>query len=488
VKRTTTAVLFAGVVLVVIVGWLAWRSTEVETAAATAPTGASPPRVSARPLDGRSSAATDETPNEAPSPKLAKVDRSPVKGCALTGGQSPDCAFLEPDEETLLEMARCGIARLDAPMLGPPGSNVDAFQRDWLDRAGVSEAEHERLKQAVTAFRTQQRERWADLAVTAGIDRSWAEATTPLVIVSRIATEFEEDQVAAAMRRVARERAGLDPTGDVVPATLDAAVRLRVDAGDAFEAAIAEVVGEARAAELRAVDDGWPGAHSSMGNHCEREPIPVPERRTVRNTAEAQACVADIENQKCSFLDPSQLELDHMADCGIVRINIPNFISDRSAEPSFGEAWADSVGLSLEEEAVMAEVAEQYRENLYRELTELLLAIGKSQQWADQTSFLGMMAALHEASPMSAEEEEAMLRRLAAEKAGRIEPPADLSSLSIGERITRINVEFGDALEQALAARLGPERASELRHAFDGWPGPRLQGHNYCDGTEAHML
>jgi hypothetical protein len=475
--------------LVAIGGWLVWRSTEVETetSAATAPTGA-PPRVSARPLDGRSSSTTDEPPNETPSAKLAKGDRSPVEGCAVTGGQSPDCAFLEPDAETLLEMARCGIARLDAPMLGPPGSNVDAFQRDWLDRAGVSEAEHERLKQAATAFRAQQRERWADLAVTAGIDRSWAEATTPLVIVSRIAAEFEEDQVAAAMRRVAGERAGLEPTGDAVPAILDAAVRLRVDAGDAFEAAIAEVVGEARAAELRAVDDGWPGAHSTMGNHCEREPIPVPERRPVATTAEAQACIANIEDQKCSFLDPSQLELDHMADCGIVRINIPHFLSDRSAEPTFGADWADAVGLSLDEEAVMAEVAEQYREDLYRELTELLLATGKSQQWADQTSFLGMMAALHEASPMSDDEEEAMLRRLAAEKAGRVEPPTDLSSLSPAERITRINVGFGDALEQALAARLGPERASELRQAFDGWPGPRLQGHNYCDGTEAHML
>jgi hypothetical protein len=60
------------------------------------------------------------------------------------------------------------------------------------------------------------------------------------------------------------------------------------------------------------VDDGWPGAHSTMGNHCEREPIPVPERRTVRTTAEAQACVptAAAVSEDHATSEPSALPVD----------------------------------------------------------------------------------------------------------------------------------------------------------------------------------
>ena len=386
-------------------------------------------------------------------------------------------------------MARCGIARLEAPLAPRPGSSSGIFPNDWIEKAGVSEAEHQRLEQAAAAFMALQRESWTELAIAHGIDRNWAEATIPAVVVSRIAAEFEEDQVAAAVERVARERAGLEHNDEDVPASLEAAVRLRLDTGDAFEVAIAEAVGEARAAELRAVADGWPGAHTYMGNRCDPDPIPSPERRVVPSTtAEAEACVADPKRHNCAFLDPSQLELDRMAECGIVRSNIPYFLHDRSTEPTFGEGWADAAGLTLQEAAVLAEVAEEFRERVYDQLTEMVLEAGKSKEWADQTSFLGMVMALGEASPVSEEEAEAMFRKLAAEKAGQAEAPTDLSGLSLEERFVRIESELGDEFERALAARLGPDRARALRHATDGWPGPRVQSENLCDGTQHQLL
>ena len=44
------------------------------------------------------------------------------------------------------------------------------------------------------------------------------------------------------------------------------------------------------------------------------------------------------------------------------------------------------------------------------------------------------------------------------------------------------------APEGALAARLGPKRARELRLAKDGWPGPRLQSRDYCSGGDGQMM
>lgn len=489
---TKTKITIATAVVAATLGFVAWTqrtteaASEAEAEAPTSPARAAP-RSPKRTVDRSSSEAN---PSETPAEVVpTKRDRSPAQGCALAFGEAPDCAFLEPDEETLLEMARCGIARLDAPLPPRPGSGLGVFPKDWLEKAGVGEAEQQRLEQAAAAYMAQQRERWADLAITVGIERDWAETTAPAVIVGRIVAEFEVDQVAAAVERVARERAGLTPNDADVPATLDAAVRLRLDTGDAFEVAIAEAVGEARAAELRAVADGWPGAHTYMGNSCDRDPIPPPERRVVPSTAaEAQACVADPKGQHCSFLDPNQLELDRMAECGIVRFNIPHFMQDRYTEPTFGQGWGDAVGLTLQEAAVLAEVGEEYREALYRQLTELVLAAGKSKEWADQASFLAMVFALGEASPLSPAEAEAMYRRLAAEKAGHVAPPTDLSGLSLEERFARIEIEIGDEFERALAARLGPDRTHEIRHANDGWPGPRVQGQNFCDGSQHQLL
>ena len=468
--------------------WLATRSTEEASRPDPEVTTSAPsaPAPSSRHLG---SSADDDSPE--PGAAQAPNPLAPPSACALASETLSEmkCDFLEPDRETLLEMARCGIARLDTPLAPPPGSGLGMFPPAWLELAGVGEAEHERLEQAAAAFMAQQRTHLAELGASVGIAPEWSEATVPAVVVTRITAEFEEEQVTAAIDRVARERAGLETDDAELPPTLEAVVRLRLDTGDAFEAAIAEVVGEARAAELRAAADGWPGGRSYLGNHCERPPIPPAERRVIpRSPAEAKACVADIRGQQCAFLDPNQLELDQMADCGMVRINIPHFLSDRSVEPSFGQAWADEVGLTLDEEAALAEVSETYRESLYAELTEMLLAAGKSQAWIDQTSLLGLIAAVHEISPMTDAEEEAMLRKIAAEKAGRIPPPEDLSALSPFERMTRLNVEFGDILERNLGERLGVERAAELRRAQDGWPGPRIQSTNYCDESVPQLL
>lgn len=492
-KRAT--VLIAGVALVMLAAaWMLSRSTAGGPAGETNPAASPPSQPASAATRAPERAITRGSSEQAAPgaiPSAAAVDRSPAKGCALGRGEDPACPFLEADEETLEEMARCGIARFDTPLLLPSDSGLRFFPDGWLAKAGVDAAEHQRLEQAAAAFMAEQRQRWTELAANVGIERAWSDASTPSVVFLRIAAEFDEDQVAAAVERVAHERAGWEPSRDELPATLEAAVRFRADTGEAFETAIAEVVGEARAAELRAAADGWPGGRSWMGNRCESEPtLPAPDRFVPSTATEAEACTDDMKGRGCAFLDPGRLELERMADCGVVRIELPGFVGDRTSDPTFDFAarWADDVALTPQEAAVLAEVGEHVREALYRDFTQLALEAGKTQSWADETSFVGMLTAVAEASALTPAQSEAMLRRMAAERAGRVAPPADLSGLSLEERFTRRILEVGDELEQALAERLGSDRADALRHAHDGWPGIRNQTQNYCNGNEPQFF
>lgn len=60
-----------------------------------------------------------------------------------------------------------------------------------------------------------------------------------------------------------------------------------------------------------------------------------------------------------------------------------------------------------------------------------------------------------------------LLQRIAAERAGLAQPPADLSRTSPYERMFRAQLALGDQTEQAIAKRLGAERAKQIRG--DGW-------------------
>ena len=72
-----------------------------------------------------------------------------------------------------------------------------------------------------------------------------------------------------------------------------------------------------------------------------------------------------------------------------------------------------------------------------------------------------MRGEIEEKSPPG--EHNAILQRLAQERAGLIAPPADLSKTSPLERLMRAYVQLGTRAEAALAKRLGPERAKAIR-------------------------
>jgi hypothetical protein len=60
-----------------------------------------------------------------------------------------------------------------------------------------------------------------------------------------------------------------------------------------------------------------------------------------------------------------------------------------------------------------------------------------------------------------------LMQRVSRERAGLDRPPADLSKASPLERLMRAYLALGDQTEAALARRIGPDRAREIRG--DGW-------------------
>jgi hypothetical protein len=64
-------------------------------------------------------------------------------------------------------------------------------------------------------------------------------------------------------------------------------------------------------------------------------------------------------------------------------------------------------------------------------------------------------------------EQQALMRKLAQERAGLAPPPADPARTSTLERLLRAQVQLGNQSEAALAKRFGPERAHAIRG--DGW-------------------
>jgi hypothetical protein len=111
--------------------------------------------------------------------------------------------------------------------------------------------------------------------------------------------------------------------------------------------------------------------------------------------------------------------------------------------------------------AALAELQQQWKQ-LVRAL--YIEATG-DMQGADTLSTEAMRKEIEEKS--GAEEHSQLLQRIALERAGLAKPPADLSKTSPFERLFRAYLELGNKTEQAVAKRLGPERAKAIRG--EGW-------------------
>ncbi len=140
----------------------------------------------------------------------------------------------------------------------------------------------------------------------------------------------------------------------------------------------------------------------------------------------------------------------------------------RSDEPGLSD-WEPSTALGkndrgLEESelssynAALSEVQQQWKV-LVRAL--YLEATGDTQG-AETLSIEAMRGEIEEKGAAKLDHAN-LLKQIAAERAGLAQPPVDLSKASPFERMMRTYMTLGDQAERALAKRLGPARASEIR-------------------------
>jgi hypothetical protein len=199
-------------------------------------------------------------------PKTAKAA---AKRCAGATRDTPGCSFVEPDQETLLEMARCSTVKVDGPgflnhdeAIAPPSAEQRAA-------AGLSEQESGSLTQAGERFRRQYAERMQQLYLEAGGIPEAIDGMSAGAIESMTGALFHNEELAHARRRLAQERAGLIEVDKAALSLADHYVRHLLGVGDAYEEVVAEALGPERARELRLLDDGWSGGTSVYSGDCE---------------------------------------------------------------------------------------------------------------------------------------------------------------------------------------------------------------------------
>jgi len=140
----------------------------------------------------------------------------------------------------------------------------------------------------------------------------------------------------------------------------------------------------------------------------------------------------------------------------------------RSDEPDFDHPplVGDSRGITADEmpeyRAAVADVQAQFRAVVR---TLYIQATGDTAG-ADTLSLDAMTTEINDkAAPGAAQ---AVMQRVAQERAGLATPPADTSHASPVEQLIRAQLGLGDATQAAMAKRLGPDRAAAIRG--DAWP------------------
>lgn len=184
-------------------------------------------------------------------------------------GRGGDCPFLDPDEDTLREMARCASVKVDFPgfLDNIESPNVDGYAQglglsDPADVAKFQTAADRHYE----SFNTRLREIFVEL----GGDPELAGDASAATMKSYIADQLDGELMGDLQRRVAEERAGLrDGPTDLSELPIEEqAYRLHVELGNEFERHVAQQLGTDRAHELRRVQDGWPGSTSVSTGDC----------------------------------------------------------------------------------------------------------------------------------------------------------------------------------------------------------------------------
>ncbi|MGH1341894.1 MAG: hypothetical protein ACRBN8_10105 [Nannocystales bacterium] len=201
-------------------------------------------------------------------PKSPQAAKARAKMCA-SQSRGGTCPFLEPDQDTLMEMARCATVKIDS--LGFVDNPEPPSSRMVADRLGVTDpAEAKKLHAAATAQYDRYNDALREMYLELGGDETTAEDASGKTLESFIFDQLDQELVGDIQRRIAQERAGvLQPPTDRSTMSIEERVsRMRAETGNDFERLVGDSLGEERARELRRKHDGWPGSTSVHSGDC----------------------------------------------------------------------------------------------------------------------------------------------------------------------------------------------------------------------------
>jgi hypothetical protein len=194
-----------------------------------------------------------------------------AKACATQS--RGDCPFLDPDEQTLLEMAKCAVVKVDSPgwVDNPETPDVDQY----VEQLGVTDpAEIEGIQAAATRHYADFNRRLRDIYLELGGDPKLVDDASPATLRSYVADQLDKELLGDIQRRVAEERAGVrePPASDAQLSIEERFFRMHASLGDEFESMVGAEIGPERARALREVHDGWPGSTTVNSSECRELP------------------------------------------------------------------------------------------------------------------------------------------------------------------------------------------------------------------------
>jgi hypothetical protein len=274
----------------------------------------------------------------------------------------------------------------------------------------------------------------------------------------------------------------IEPGGRFVVRTPSGEVRVT---GTCFTVAVADGVatvdvheGTVELADATSSIALRPGERGHLGGAgpARRRPATRPDVGTTRVTSldrtPARTDARDDRNDCFCFSDPRYLEadqklLDEWAGLCRVRADVPPFDLDGDLDAI--DAAADQLDLLGAERVAFRDAALELIAADVALLREIYVAATGD---ADGAAALDAEAMAEQVLQTGSLGEDARLRAaLSQERAGHATPPTDRDAMTPFEELYRVTVAAGDDLERRLAARLGADRAHELRARFGGWPG-----------------
>lgn len=377
----------------------------------------------------------------------------------LRGGRDPggSTGSAAPAERQSIALGKRGVAvaeagsslswTVDGGGAAIAQSAGDVFYR--VERGGPFRVEtpHGTVRVTGTCFR-----------VEMDMRRSWRDVAAAGIGAALVVTVYEGSVLFAGKNRGGEKKVA---AGETLVAGPDGA---RVVAGDAPSAA-------ALAAEMPSAPEASASREELLARDAQQRTEIASLRAKVRELAgfagggRVPGGPGARTPSGRPWFDPSKEDLIRFAAECRVSYDLPPVMG---TEPMrIGQRMAGELGLSGEEAAAVNRVNASIHAYYVAELRTLYLEVVGDAGRSDDLSPDAMWSELRDKSPPG--EEERANQRIAQERAGLAQPPADLSQLSAIERGMRLQASLGERTERELGAAIGPERARALREKNDGW-------------------